>query len=197
MRWNNLFDDLESQLEHELGAEDSDLQAEEERLRIGRMSIRDRLWALHEHSAGARYLVRLDVGGSLIRIAPSGLGKDWLSGSVVGEAEHRIQVIVPLRSIRGIILDRDQTSNSVAVPSRAGHTGLSVRLGMAFVLRDLCRRRCELDLVLVGATVHGTIDRVGRDHVDIAVHEAGTPRRSSAVAQYRIVPIDQVLLVRW
>lgn len=196
MRWNNLFDDLESQLEHELGAEDSDLQAEEERLRIGRMSIRDRLWALHEHSAGTQYLVRLDVGGSLVRIAPTGLGKDWLSGSVVDDTERRPQVIVPLRSIRSIILDREQSTNSLAPSASVAHTGLSVRLGITFVLRDLCRRRCELDLVLGGGAVHGTIDRVGRDHLDIAVHEAGTPRRSTAVAQYRMVPIDQVLLVR-
>ncbi len=43
MRWDNLFDDLESQLEQELGAEDVDLLAEEERLRLGRLALRDRL----------------------------------------------------------------------------------------------------------------------------------------------------------
>ena len=42
MRWDNLFDDLESQLEQELDAEDIDLLAEEERLRLGRLGLRDR-----------------------------------------------------------------------------------------------------------------------------------------------------------
>lgn len=73
---------------------------------------------------------------------------------------------------------------------------MSARLGLAFVLRDLSRRRCELDLVLSSGTVHGTIDRVGRDHCDLAEHEAGTPRRESSVAQYRIVPLDQLLMIR-
>jgi hypothetical protein len=47
MRWDNLFDDLESQLEQELSAEEIDLQAEEERLRLARLGIRDRLRSLH------------------------------------------------------------------------------------------------------------------------------------------------------
>ena len=36
MRWDHLFDDLAGQLEHELRAEEADLQHEEERLRLGR-----------------------------------------------------------------------------------------------------------------------------------------------------------------
>jgi len=46
MRWDSLFDDLESQLEQELGAEEGDLLAEEERLRLGRLTLRDRLVAM-------------------------------------------------------------------------------------------------------------------------------------------------------
>ena len=46
MRWDSLFDDLESQLERERTAEELDLEAEEERLRLGRLAVRDRLLAL-------------------------------------------------------------------------------------------------------------------------------------------------------
>lgn len=59
MRWDDLFDDLESQLEREMTAEELDLEAEEERLRLGRLSVRDRLVALHESQRDAEY--RLDV----------------------------------------------------------------------------------------------------------------------------------------
>ena len=52
MRWDNLFDDLESQLEQELTAEEVDLQAEEERLRLARLGIRDRLRSLAHASFG-------------------------------------------------------------------------------------------------------------------------------------------------
>ena len=45
MRWDKLFDDLESQLEREITAEELDLDAEEERLRLGRLSVRERLVA--------------------------------------------------------------------------------------------------------------------------------------------------------
>jgi hypothetical protein len=73
---------------------------------------------------------------------------------------------------------------------------LSARLGLPFVLRDLCRRRRPVELLLDGGALHGTVDRVGRDHFDVAVHERGAPRRESAVTEYRIVRLDQVLLVR-
>ena len=52
MRWDNLFDDLESQLEQELTAEEVDLQAEEERLRLARLCIRDRLRARNRAGDG-------------------------------------------------------------------------------------------------------------------------------------------------
>jgi hypothetical protein len=63
-------------------------------------------------------------------------------------------------------------------------------------LRDLCRRRRAVDLDLLTGAIHGTIDRVGRDHVDLALHERGTPRRESEVTQHRIVPLAQLRLVR-
>ena len=51
-------------------------------------------------------------------------------------------------------------------------------------------------LELGSGIIHGTIDRVGRDHLDIAVHERGTPRRESEVRQHRVVPLAQLRLVR-
>ena len=196
MRWNNLFDDLESQLEQELSAEDVDLRAEEERLRLGRLSLRNRLMSIHEASGGREYSARFDVGGSLLRISPTGFGRDWMSGTLVDESSRRPQVILPLHAVGGVVLDRIQTTASLTESPGTAAGRLADRLGIAFVLRDFGRRRCSLDLVTTAGTFHGTIDRVGRDHCDLAIHEAGTPRRESAVAHYRIVPIDQLLLVR-
>jgi hypothetical protein len=45
--------------------------------------------------------------------------------------------------------------------------------------------------------VHGTIDRVARDHLDLALHEQGAPRREREVQGYRIVPFARVLLVEF
>lgn len=197
MRWNNLFDDLEGQLEHELGAEEVDLRGEEERLRLGRLSMRDRLQSLHEASGAREYSLRIALlGGAIVRLRPLGFGKDWMSAELLDETSRRPQVIVPLEAIAGIILERDQVAASLSARPGDGARGLSARLGIAFVLRDLCRRRSPVDLVLLGGALHGTIDRVGREHCDVAVHEPGTSRRESGVSQYRIVPFGQLLFVR-
>jgi hypothetical protein len=44
--------------------------------------------------------------------------------------------------------------------------------------------------------VTGTIDRVGRDHLDLAMHERDVPRRDRNVTGTRIILLDQVLLIR-
>ena len=44
--------------------------------------------------------------------------------------------------------------------------------------------------------VHGTIDRVGRDHLDLAVHEPGSVRRAKEVREVRIMPLGHIVLVR-
>lgn len=197
MRWNNLFDDLEGQLEHERDAEEVDLRGEEERLRLGRLSLRDRLQSLHEAAGAREYTLRLNLrDGSMVRVRPLGFGRDWMSAELLGDTARRAQIIVPLDAVAGIILDREQVAVSLTAQPGDGARGLSARLGLAFVLRDLCRRRSPIDLVLQGGDLHGTIDRVGRDHFDIAVHEPGTARRTSGVLQYRIVPFAQLLLVR-
>jgi hypothetical protein len=196
MRWANLFDDLESQLEHELGAEEVDLRGEEERLRLGRLSMRDRLISLHAASAGQDYSLRIEAGGLRLRLRPTGFGRDWLSGDLVDDSPQGRSVVLPLGAVGSVALDREQIAASLTGTSGGSDAALSARLGLPFVLRDLCRRRCAVELVLTGGPLHGTIDRVGRDHCDLAVHEAGAVRREAAVSHYRIVPFDQLLLVR-
>jgi len=193
MRWENLFDDLEGQLEQELGSEEVDLRAEEERLRLGRLSLRDRLVSLHR--ARGREPVRFSlVDGRAIAVSPLTLGKDWLSGDLVGEGSGRDQCILPLAAIASVLFDRDQIEASLGGGDRDDQQ-LGARLGLSFVLRDLCRRRRAVRLELAVGATHGTIDRVGRDHLDLAVHEAGIARRETAVSQYRSIPFSQLRLV--
>ncbi|WP_394771590.1 hypothetical protein [Lacisediminihabitans sp.] len=198
MRWDNLFDDLEGQLEQELSAEEVDLRAEEERLRLARMSLRDRLVAIREHGSAGSAPIRLLLGaGRVVSVAPMTFGRDWFSADLVDESPRRSQCIVPIAAIAGLLLTRDQVEPSLGAASvTESGRGLSGRLGFGFVLRDLCRRRRQVDIDLAAGTQHGTIDRVGRDHLDLAVHDQGTPRRESAVRQLRVVSFAQVELVR-
>lgn len=198
MRWDNLFDDLETQLERELTAEELDLEVEEERLRLGRLSVRDRLVALHEAHCGSEYRIGVTLAdGERLAVHPVAFGRDWFSADIVSEGSRARQCVVPIGALVGVALDPTVVSGSLqgaAVPD--GHPSLSARLGLSFVLRDLCRRRRALDLVVAGGELHGTLDRVGRDHVDVALHDRGTARREREVREIRMVPLAALLLVR-
>ena len=198
MRWDNLFDDLESQLEQELGAEEGDLLAEEERLRLGRLTLRDRVVAMTRQGDGAPERLRLALrDGSTVTVAVGSVGRDWLVGELIGA--RRGSSVVPLSAVAALLPTTEQLARSVATePSVEPAVSLSARLGLAFVLRDLCRRRAAVDLSTAsGERLHGTIDRVGRDHLDLAEHEPGVPRRAASVGRIRILPFGEILLVRF
>jgi hypothetical protein len=194
VRWDSLFDDLESQLERELTAEELDLAVEEERLRLGRLSMRDRVVVL----AGLGRRVRVEVdGGERIDLRLGAIGRDWVAGELV--APRRAQCILPLSAVASLVLSAADLRASLAATPQDDDpaAALPSRLGLPFVLRDLCRRRREVELLVGSGAMVGTIDRVGRDHVDLAVHEPGTARREDAVTEYRLVPLHLVRLIRF
>jgi len=186
VRFDDLFDDLESQLEAELGAERRDLEAEEERFRIGRLELRDRI------AAAPRQLDLTLRGGDRLRLRRMALGRDWLNGIVLEGAPAETGALVPLHAIASIGVDADAAAASL----RAAPAGdLQARLSFAFALRDLARRR--VSVILEGAMpAAGTIDRVGRDHLDLAEHEPGAPPRLGTVRSWRIVPFSSFDWVR-
>jgi hypothetical protein len=198
MRWDNLFDDLESQLEQELGAEEGDLLAEEERLRLGRLTLRDRVVSMTRPGEGNPEQLKLALRGStVVTVAVGSVGKDWIVGELIGA--RRGSCIVPLAAVSGMLPTAEQLARSFAAePAGEPAVSLSARLGLAFVLRDLCRRRAAVEVGTASdERLHGTIDRVGRDHFDLAEHEAGVPRRAAAVGRIRILPFDELALVRF
>jgi hypothetical protein len=198
MRWDDLFDDLESQLEQELGAEEADVGAEEERLRLGRLAMRDRLLAMTRPGEGAAEHLRLALrDGAIVTVAVGSVGRDWLVGELIGA--RRGSCVVPLTAVSGLLPTPEQLARSVAADAaNEPAVSLSARLGLAFVLRDLCRRRAAVEVSTVsGERLHGTVDRVGRDHLDLAEHEPGVPRRAASVDRIRILPFGEVVLVRF
>lgn len=203
MRWDDLFDDLESQLEQELGAEDIDVLAEEERLRLGRLTLRDRLVAMTRPGEGTPEEIRLGLrDGQMISVAVGSVGRDWLVGELRGP--RRGSCVIPFDAVASVLPTITQLARSVVgesapdAPATAGPVSISARLGLTFVLRDLCRRRAAVDVTTIAdERLHGTIDRVGRDHLDLAEHEAGVPRRAASVARIRLLPLGQLVLVRF
>ena len=182
MRWQALFDDLEAQL---AAAEAAELQAEvadRTRREAGLLRVVDRLAA----ATGQQVAVALGAAGVVHgRVLDAGV--DWLLVEEVGARE----ALVPLEAVLGVTGLLAQSG----VPGAEGEVGR--RLDLRWALRGLARSRAAVALVLRdGSVVSGTLDRVGADHLDLAEHAPGEPRRAAAVRQVRLVPLAAVTLVR-
>lgn len=187
MRWESLFDDLGSQLEQGLSIEEDALAREEERVRIARLGLRDRLVAM----TGRPITVTVRAGSALT-LTVEHVGRDWVAGAGAGEPGGG--VIVPFGAIASVALPLEWSRASLA--SAPERDILTARLGLAFVLRDLARRRLYAEIILPVGSSAGTLDRVGRDHVDIAEHERDEPRRDRVVRRARLIPFEAIECVR-
>ncbi|MDQ0895458.1 hypothetical protein [Agromyces ramosus] len=197
MRWDLLFGDLEAQLDQEQRDEERALAVEEERLRLGRVTLRDRLTAMMRADASGTSTVRVElIGGRGVALRPLAFGRDWMSAELADAGRSGRQSIVPIAAIAAVLPLRSQLDPSLE-PVPESSARLAERIGLPFVLRDLCRRRAPVRITTLDGVAHGTIDRVARDHLDLALHEPGSPRREREVQGYRIIPLPRVLLVEF
>lgn len=177
MRWDALFDDLEAQLAAQEALDRASEIAEGLRAERGRIDLAQRLLA-HQ---GRRLMVHLGSGqldGVLADVAPG-----WL---VIGaEGAHYLVPLAAVGWIEG--LGRD----AAAPPGRVLRG-----LGLGHALRALARDRAPVMVQLRTAALHGTIDRVGADHVDLALHEPGQWRRAGSVRSVASVPFAGMDWVR-
>lgn len=190
MRWERFFDDLEDQLDSEWEAERAALDTEAERLRLAKLTLRDRLATLVR--AGDGVSVELSdgsvVAGAIVRV-----GADWVAFDPA--LRRGGAVLMPLSSLVAIGMPHAELLRSAR--ATASGSRLSQRMTFGFVLRDLVRKRVPVTVGCVGGrSFAGTMDRAGADHLDLALHEIGEPRRGSAVTGHRIVPFAAVAWVR-
>ncbi len=190
MRWDRFFTDLEDQLASEWEAERAALDTEAERLRLSRVALRDRLGMLAHADTACSFEI---VDGSAHTARVSAVGADWVA---LDPAEgHGRGLIVPLASLASIAVAHPELLRS-ARPGPAP-SAIAERMTLGFVLRDLVRRRCAVALQLAGGrSLTGTIDRAGADHLDLALHDAGAPRRADEVRGHRIVPFAAIAWLR-
>lgn len=190
VHWDRLFEDLEGQLAAEWEAERAVLDAESERLRIARLGLRTRLRRF-EHDAVLVGLRLVDGERRSVRVRV--VGADWIAAQ---PPEGGGAVIVPLSAITGVESTHGAllaTLEDAELPADE----LRGRMTLGFLLRDLARRRTPLHVALRdGERLHGTVDRAGADHLDLAVHDAGQARRTDAVRAFRIVPFDALVSAR-
>lgn len=176
MRWDDLFRDLEAQLAE---AEAADLAAE--------VADRTRREAAQLHLVDRLLPV---VGGSL-RLQVCGVG------DVSGELQHVGQEMLLLREPAGrqvlvptaAILSVRGVSARSAVPGAQGR--IFERLRLSSAVRAVARDRAEVRIILRdGASLSGTVDRVGTDFLELAEHPVGEGRRPDAVIGVRVVPLS-------
>ncbi len=195
MRWDRFFEDLEDQLASEWEAERAALDTEAERLRLSRVTLRERLVALSTDSAeGAAPSFEFADGASIAGRATA-VGADWLgleaSGTRSGAA------LVPLGAIVAVGMPEADVVRSARPLASTVRPSLAERMTLGFVLRDLARRRIPVTVHLCGGrSLTGTVDRAGADHLDLALHEPGSPRRASEITGFRLVPLGAIAWVR-
>ena len=89
MRWDLLFDDLESQLDQEQRDEERALALEEERLRLARLTLRDRLTALSRADDRGPIAVRIELhGGAELELRPLAFGRDQFGATSRGQGRN-------------------------------------------------------------------------------------------------------------
>jgi hypothetical protein len=184
MRWSQFFADLESQADALATAELDSEVAERTRIEVAALPLADRLRAAEGRPVG------VDCGAAGIlhgRLARG--GGDWL---LLADGSGR-ETVVAL----GAVLSVSGLPRWSAAQVSAAESLVSSALGLRHALRALARDRAAVRLVRVdGTTLAGTVDRVGRDFLELAEHPLGEPRRPEVVSRVWTVPLTVVALVR-
>lgn len=181
-RWNALFADLQAQAESlELAERASEVQ-DRTRTEVSTLTLVDRL----RPAVGSVVRLRTAGAGTLTGVLDR-LGRDC----VLLEQDGGREVLVRLEAVTGI----SGLGRSSAVPGSLD--AVTARLGLGFVLRRIARDRSPVSLQLNdGTTLAGTLDRVGADFVEAAVHAPGEARRAPAVRDGLLVPMSALVAVR-
>jgi hypothetical protein len=182
VRWDDLFADLEAQADALAVAERAGEVDERTRIEVGSLGLGDRLRAAVGTPVHVQVLGGLTVSGALHRV-----GADWL---LLDETAGREAVLFlhAVVSVGGL-------GRAAAAPASEGV--VHARLSLRSALRGLARDRAAVRLHLVdGSALDTTLDRVGADFVDVALHAPGEARRRTDVRGVRTVPVAAIAAVR-
>jgi hypothetical protein len=180
MRWQKLFADLEAQFAEAASAAELAESASRARAEAGTVTLSERLAG----AVGQAVRLRCRGAGSVAGVIED-VGPDWL---LLSGAQGRELLV----ATDAVTLVSDLVRRT-AVPEGERPR---VRTDLRRALRGLVRDRSEVSLTLEdGGTISGTLDRVGADHVELAEHAAGEPRRAAAVRAVHTVPLRALAVV--
>ena len=176
VRWEGLFADLEGQLAAEERRELDSEVAERTRRERALVDLTARLAA----AVGTRLSVVLE-GGVTVEGELRDHGDGWLLLAASGR-EH----LVPAAAVAVVS----------GLPPHVDEARSARRFGVGYALRALARDRATVALHLSGGPVLvGTVDVVGADHLVLAEHPEGEPRRRENVRRVVTVPTAALRVV--
>lgn len=168
MRWDELFSDLEAQLDAELDDADLDDDVEETRAaEAARVSLGARLRAQRGTAVVAH-----TRDGAIYRGQIGDSGEEW----VVLTAGAR-NTLIPLNAV---------TSLEGLTRAQVAAGAVESRVGLGHALRAIAESEADVAVVIDGVSVHATIAAVGRDHLELV---------SSANGQVLVSPFAALISV--
>jgi hypothetical protein len=169
MRWEALFEDLQSQLEAAERAEDETLVAELTEAEMGGTALADRLRARPGHEVRLRLRSGTDLAGRILDAAPQ-----WVL--LADQRERRL--LVPVEAV-------EAAWPLGPVAPEAGT--VERRLRITHVLRGLAREGARVRVSCDSGDYTGWLTRVGSDHVDLRPEGAGHGAITLALAAVVLV----------
>ncbi|CAH0179364.1 hypothetical protein SRABI26_01392 [Arthrobacter sp. Bi26] len=182
MRWDALFDDMEAQLAARQRLDFEAEVAERALVDSAGVELADRL----RGSLGLSIRVHVSSGAAFEGVL-SHAGSEAL---VLDEPQH--QVLIPYAAAAQYVgLSRMAVSEPSAVRRR---------LGLGSALRGLARNRARVAIFVspgrAEAALHGVIDTVGRDFLDLAVTREGGDRLPATDRQVVAIPFRALAGIR-
>lgn len=190
MRWEQLFADLEAQFDEQADLEAAAELADRQRLEFGAVGVIARLVP----AVGAPLRLRTRTGTAITGILRR-LGPDWV---LVSEGQGR-ETVIPLAAVTVVEGLTAATGQPLGV--------VAGRLTLRHALRGLVRDRAPVAVTVPGGDnselsasggteLTGTIDRIGADFLELALHAAWEPRRTGSVRQVVLIPLAALMIVR-
>ena len=178
MRWESLFADLEAQFEAESAQERMNEVQEIVRIERARQTLLQRL----ERHLGTRVDLQL-LGAERRSGRLSSIGRDWLMLAHAGTEE-----LIPIRAVAWWR----------ALAAGRGPENRQRRVGFSQALRVLVRDRARVRIGGMDGQLlaTGTLDQVGQDFVEVALHEQDEFRRGPAVMGRSLIPFSAIAMVR-
>jgi small nuclear ribonucleoprotein (snRNP)-like protein len=181
MRWEDLFADLEQQWDALAEGERQAEIAERTRAEFAQLTLVDRLRGSEGREVRVRTRGGQDAEGRLGRV-----GADFLLLVL-----PRCECVLPLSAVSAVTGLGD-----ASVPESAAGA-VRARLGLGSVLRRVATDRSQVSLVTSdGAVLNGTLQRVGSDFVEMAVHEPGDALEAARSRRLTLVPFASFEVLR-